>query len=319
MVSLRGLPDDHLAFGAILSPRWIVTAASSLYDRAQVLALVGIARLKVPISAVVPHEAFDEITWVHNIALLKTTAPIQFSETVQPICFPYETFPATALENCWVVGSLQPDRDRTGGSSLWKLPVVDVDPCPLHRIMTTECCSHRKGDSVPGCLGYPGNPVVCQAEEAWQWLLKGILTEGGARCYGPFLYTKVSDYSEWIVSTTAQWAAPVSPIRGWKHGAAQAPGEQRRGGAAEPTPEQRTLNSSEDQLALNWTQESRESSQELPGQLGKSRGSPDALYYDYYAGELFPISTARLDQPWGLWGAISARFLLLGLTGWMAS
>nr|XP_020653556.1 inactive serine protease 54 isoform X4 [Pogona vitticeps] len=282
--------------------------------RGQVSAVVGVAGLKVAIGAIVPHEAFDDVALAHDITLLKTAAPIHFSETVQPICFPAETFPVTALENCLVVGSLQPPEGETGSSSLWKLQVVDADPCPLHRIMTTECCSHRDGDSVPGCLGDPGNPVVCQAEETGQWLLKGILTEGGARCYGPFLYTKVSCYSEWIVSTTAQWGDPLSPISGRRRSAFQTPMEQRKG-AAKPFLEQTALNSSDIQLGLNWTQEPREDSHELPAQPGEPRGRSDIVYYDYYGGELVPISTAVSGQPWRLQGLISASSLLLWLGG----
>nr|XP_020653552.1 inactive serine protease 54 isoform X1 [Pogona vitticeps] len=314
MVSLQGPDGGRLAFGAILSKHWIVTAASGIYDRGQVSAVVGVAGLKVAIGAIVPHEAFDDVALAHDITLLKTAAPIHFSETVQPICFPAETFPVTALENCLVVGSLQPPEGETGSSSLWKLQVVDADPCPLHRIMTTECCSHRDGDSVPGCLGDPGNPVVCQAEETGQWLLKGILTEGGARCYGPFLYTKVSCYSEWIVSTTAQWGDPLSPISGRRRSAFQTPMEQRKG-AAKPFLEQTALNSSDIQLGLNWTQEPREDSHELPAQPGEPRGRSDIVYYDYYGGELVPISTAVSGQPWRLQGLISASSLLLWLGG----
>uniref|UniRef100_A0ABM5EU18 Inactive serine protease 54 isoform X2 n=1 Tax=Pogona vitticeps TaxID=103695 RepID=A0ABM5EU18_9SAUR len=274
MVSLQGPDGGRLAFGAILSKHWIVTAASGIYDRGQVSAVVGVAGLKVAIGAIVPHEAFDDVVLAHNIALLKTAAPIHFSETVQPICFPAETFPVTALENCLVVGSLQP----------------------------------------PEGEGDPGNPVVCQAEETGQWLLKGILTEGGARCYGPFLYTKVSCYSEWIVSTTAQWGDPISPISGRRRSAFQTPMEQRKG-AAEPFLEQTALNSSDIQLGLNWTQEPREDSHELPEQPGEPRGRSDIVYYDYYGGELVPISTAVSGQPWRLQGLISASSLLLWLGG----
>ncbi|XP_061450635.1 inactive serine protease 54 [Rhineura floridana] len=307
----------------------IIQLPSSLLSlsvtRTQALALVGMTGLKhrslpVPISTIIPHEAFDELTLVHNIALLKTAAPLHFSETVQPICFPPQNFPVAALKNCLVVDWLHPHTVKTGSGSLQKLPVVDVDPCPLTRIMTTECCSHRKGDDVSGCLGYPGNPVMCQAEETRQWVLKGVLTEGGTRCYGPFLYTRVSSYGDWIVTTTAKWGAPASPIPGARHFAFRTPIEERQG-RFEFFGEETALNfsgPSEDHPGPNHTQQPKESSQELPEWPAESRAKkPAPVYYDYYGGELLPVSTAKLGQFQGLRGVLPRSLLLCFLACWM--
>ncbi|KAH0619425.1 hypothetical protein JD844_000039 [Phrynosoma platyrhinos] len=339
----------------LISPLVLVLHLVSCYGRTQILALASVTgpmgdrSLLLPISTIIPHKDFDELTLDHNIALLRVATPVQFDETVQHICFPYQNFPPEALEDCWVVGWLHPHTgetvlhpgvypeartaffavleapstcnlpgpfhalfswSQTGSSSLQKLSVVDIDPCPLHRTMATECCSHREGDSVSGCLGYPGNSVVCQAQGTGQWVLKGVLTEGGARCYGPLLYTRVAYYSDWIVDTTARWGSPVIPIPLRRHFASQA---EHRQEMFEPFLDEEALSASEDLLGLNGTEWFNASNQ---GPI-ESRAKSAPIYYDYYSGETYPISTATVGQlPWGIGGIFSAGFFLYCLTWW---
>uniref|UniRef100_A0A8C5S4A9 Peptidase S1 domain-containing protein n=1 Tax=Laticauda laticaudata TaxID=8630 RepID=A0A8C5S4A9_LATLA len=216
LVSLQN-QGSHVALGSILSQDWILSAASSFHHRTQISALAGRLDPKgpgeslVPIQTIISHEAFDEITLVHNIALLKTSTPLHFSMTLQPVCFPTPDFPGVTLKKCFVVGWPDPRGGELGGvDPLRRLSVEDVDPCPLHRTVSTECCSHREGDQMPGCLGSAGNPVLCEAEG--RRVLKGLLSEGGTRCYGPFLYSRLIYYSDWIMATTAKWRAPASPF-----------------------------------------------------------------------------------------------------------
>ncbi|XP_060110321.1 inactive serine protease 54 [Heteronotia binoei] len=316
VVSLRDLHNKHIAIGCILSEYWIVSVASSFQNRSQIFAMADVTDLKsdksitFPISTVFFHKDFDEITLAHNIVLLKTANSLEFSETIQPICFLHQDFPASALMNCVVAGWLNP---HSGRGSLRKLSMDDVDPCPLQRTMSTECSSHREGDNAAGCLGDPGNPIMCQAKETGHWVLKGVLTEGGARCYGPFLYTRLSYYSDWIVITTAKGRAPISPSLGSRHLAIWTLTEEPRG-APEPILASRVLNFSDasEDLPLSADAELQQGSTELfLNGSAKSQGRSEPIYYDYYNGELLPISTAKKGQPQGLI-AVSLLLHLLG-------
>ncbi|XP_063169144.1 inactive serine protease 54 [Candoia aspera] len=311
MVSLQD-QDSHIAFGSILSKYWILSAASSFHSRTQISALARGSDLKghrnslVPIQTIIPHEAFDEITLVHNIALLEASPPLQLGEATQPICFPTPDFPVATLEKCFVAGGLDP----RGNGPLQKLSVEDVDPCPLHRTMSTDCCSHREGDSVPGCLGYAGNPVLCKAEG--MWVLKGVLSEGGTRCHGPFLYSRVLYYSDWIATTTAKWGAPASPFPGQGYSAFRALAEEHEGLLFEPSLELGAWNASsasDDPQSRSLSEMLNESGPGLPERPDESRANPP-LYYDYYGGELLPVSSAEPGWPRGLGGLVCWGLLL---------
>ncbi|XP_039209564.1 inactive serine protease 54 isoform X2 [Crotalus tigris] len=312
MVSLQD-QGGHVALGSILSQDWILSTASSFHSRTQLSVLAGASDPKgpgeslLPIQTIVLHEAFDEITLVHNIALLKTSTPLRFSVTVQPICFPTSDFPRAALKKCFVAGWLDPPG---GVGPLQKLPVEDVDPCPLHRTISTECCSHREGDQMPGCLGSAGNPVLCEAEG--RQVLKGLLSKGGTRCYGPFVYSRLIYYSDWIVATTARWRAPASPFPGQRYQAFGGPAEEREGLLFEPFLDLRALNvsdASEDPLSLELSEELEESGLGPPKEPIEARVKLP-LYYDYYGGELLAMSSAKPGHPWRLQGLLCMGLLL---------
>ncbi|KAG6927030.1 protease, serine 54 [Chelydra serpentina] len=326
VVSIQDLQHDHLAFGSILSEHWILSAASSFQTRHPAFAGVGLTALntqrkpRYSISTVIPHEDFNEITLDKNIALLKTGSPVEFSDAVRPICFPSRNLTAASLENCWVSGWLHPaaalgflaQPGRHGAASfLRKLSVVDVDPCPLKRIVTTECSSHRDSDNMTGCLGDPGNPVMCQAEGTGHWVLNGVLSPGGMRCYGPFLYTKVAYYSDWISATTAAAGVPVYPTFARGRSAFRAPAGDLEGSFE---PAEKVFPSSVISEAGSDHGQAKQQPKDIkPTQEGLARfySKSDPVYYDYYSGETLPISKGSLRQPQIL--TEMSIFLLLGL------
>lgn len=65
--------------------------------------------------------------------------------------------------------------------------------------------------------GDPGNPLMCQLQKSYLWVLRGILVEGGERCPGLFLYIKVEDYSDWIASKTRMPGLPLSALYHWEN------------------------------------------------------------------------------------------------------
>lgn len=161
--------------------------------------------------------------------------------------------------------------------------------------------------------GDPSNPIMCQAKETGHWVLKGVLTEGGTRCYGPFLYTRLSYYSDWIVITTAKERAPILPTLGSRHFTIWTPTEEPKG-TPEPILASRVLNFSDtsEDFPFSPDAELQQGSTEvfLNGSP-RSQGGSDPLYYDYYNGERHPMTITNRGQPQGL---ITVSLLLHLLT-----
>ncbi|XP_025867626.2 LOW QUALITY PROTEIN: inactive serine protease 54 [Vulpes vulpes] len=221
VVSLQDSQYTHLAFGSILSEFWIISIASALQNRKDVIVIVGIAKMdakvvaheEYPANIIIIHEDFDNETMINNIALLKTDTAMEFSNLIQPICFlSRKLHVPPALRNCWVAG--WNPTSATGNhmtmSILRKIYVKDINLCPLHKLKKTGCGNHMEQETDAVCLGDPGNPMMCQLQQLNLWVLRGILSHGGEECPGVFLYIRVEDYSDWIISKTKKTSHPLS-------------------------------------------------------------------------------------------------------------
>ncbi|XP_038610009.1 inactive serine protease 54 isoform X1 [Tachyglossus aculeatus] len=330
MVSLQDSHYTHLMFGCIISENWILSIASSFQNRPKVIAMVGIANMNAKrrthpeysVNTIITHEDFDAVTMEHNIALLKTDAAMEFGDRVKPICFPRNTVAAAALSNCWVSGWIH--SSTTGKpatmSVLRKLSVVDIERCPLRRHNGTACCSHRESDNESGCLGDPGNPVFCQAQDTRQWVLSGILNRGGMACFGPFLYTVVSHYSNWISTRTVKAGPPLHPTYSQKSPTPLSLASSKEKSELEQTPQPKDHSEEEKHSeSPRGRARAKSHSAEPSASLQENRNPQDGkepewknlderarskalasepIYYDYYGGEVIPISGhKRFSQP----------------------
>nr|XP_019610368.1 PREDICTED: inactive serine protease 54 isoform X4 [Rhinolophus sinicus] len=295
------------------------------------VAMVGIANMdasviaheEYPINTIIIHEDFDNETVMNNIALLKTDTPMQFNNLVRSICFlDRELHMPPALQNCWVAGwnpttavnAFLLLEEATGNhmtmSILRKISVTDTDLCPLHGFQKTGCGNHIEEETDAVCLGDPGNPMMCQLQQRNLWVLRGILSQGGEKCPGLFLYIKVEDYSAWITSKTRSTGLPLSSFHHWvnsvpfssdsSHVAVTMKKYSRLGQVVWPQPH---FQGQRGAPIPSWpTRSSRES---LDFSVKSARGSgrsPEVaghpMYYDYYGGEDGSISGQnRLHQP----------------------
>ncbi|XP_010615498.1 inactive serine protease 54 isoform X2 [Fukomys damarensis] len=321
VVSVQDSQYTHLAFGCILSHFWILSIASAFQNRKDAIVVVGIANMdprknafiEYPVRTIIIHEDFDNHSMNNNVALLRTDSAMHFDDLVQPICFLGKEQPMLpALKNCWVSG--WNPTSATGNhmtmSILRRISVKDFHLCPLHKPQKTGCGSHTERETDAVCLGEPGSPMMCQLQHLDLWVLRGILTHGGEKCPGLFLYTKVEDYSDWITSMARRAGPPLSSLRHW---------EKLIHFSHHRLPAVVTQKAYSEQGPVRWPQSyfqgQRNSTVHLQGtNSSSSRGGPDLrvkglqkpdssakltvqpMYYDYYGGDVGKMPFADQDR-----------------------
>ncbi|XP_049720121.1 LOW QUALITY PROTEIN: inactive serine protease 54 [Elephas maximus indicus] len=323
VVSLQDSQYTHLAFGCVLSEFWILSIASTFQHRKNAVVIVGIANMdsrrkahtEYPVNTIIIHEGFNNRSMRNNIALLMTDTAMQFNDLVQPICFlGRKLHKPPALRNCWVSG--WNPTSATGKhmtmSVLRKISVKDLDVCPLYKPPKTACCSHRKQKTENICLGDPGNPMICQLQQSDLWVLRGVLNKGGEKCVGPFLYTRVEDYSDWIMAKAKRIGPVLYSLHHWEKVLPYSGG--LRGLMAEKThagpghagwhrgrhqgrnwPSSHLMPANDSRSSLDF----REKGLREAGRSSEIAMQP--MYYDYYGGEAgeggFIAGQNSLHQP----------------------
>uniref|UniRef100_G3U880 Hepsin n=1 Tax=Loxodonta africana TaxID=9785 RepID=G3U880_LOXAF len=145
----------------------------------------------------------------NDIALVHLSSPLPLTEYIQPVCLPAAGQALVDGKLCTVTGwgNTQYYGQQAGVLQEARVPIISNDVCNGpdfygNQIKPKMFCAGYLEGGIDACQGDSGGPFVCEdsISRTPRWRLCGIVSwgTGCALAQKPGVYTKVSDFREWI-------------------------------------------------------------------------------------------------------------------------
>ena len=209
--------------GSIISRRWVLTAAHCLFYRGDFLPDEGWkfrvvygedrpeGRRGIAADRLIPHENYHDDGTDHDIALIRLAENVSGSHRVQLSSAKLdEVFARPGL--CATVTGWGMVEERSNASETLRsadVPLIrnrDCNAAYPGEVTERQVCAGYEQGGVDSCQGDSGGPLVVQHGNSGRHVQVGVVSwgRGCARAGNPGVYTRVSQYIDWIQSHTGR-------------------------------------------------------------------------------------------------------------------